>query len=434
MYISIDASVYEYSSTRHNNSGNPGIFLKSLKLYMTVLTLFVHLQNISSIYSPSGEIKPATHLIAEASFAAPIASTKVYKPAVTSDSTNVDIESSQGVVLATVITSSSTPSFSRTAAKPIESSVGKDPQLPIATASLLSTISIDSKNVFSSSNACSSLLVNTLCTTSCASTIPTSTPTALVLKTEHSLQQQTMNVEVAEISQSNEGELARKRTWTAEESEDTSTISSAKRMKPDNVNDKTLSTVSVVSSCSETQEMEKSPTASKLENKFVNGKLSKPKPEPKSRRKSGSRSKKKVSASKFTTRSSITTVCCFCHKKDSEFNLGFLFGPYTLKTAATLLLDGAESNGLIGTSNSLWIHEECAVWTPGVCLVGSQLIGFQEAISDAENMVCICMFFMHSYICMFFMHYYPALHARVIEMRMNAGVCRVQRIRSYPVL
>ena len=335
-------------------------------------TSFVHLQNISgSIYSPSDEIKPAIHTLnAEAT---PIASTKV-------DSTNVNIESTQGVVLARVITSSSAPSLSHTAAKPIEISVSKD---PIATASLLSTTHIESKNAFSSSNDCSSLLVNT--------------PTSLVSKTENSIQQ-TVNVEIAETntvpaSQSNEGELARKRAWPTEESEDTA----AKRMKPDNFDDNTLSTMPVVSSYSETQEMEKSPTANKLEttitiNKFVNGKLSKPKPEPKSRRKSVSRSKKKVSASKFTTRSSITTVCCLCHKKDSELNLGFLFGPYTCKLkTATSPSDGAENNGLMSTSNSLWIHEECAVWTPGVCLVGSQLIGFQEAISDAEKMVCMHM-------------------------------------------
>ena len=325
-------------------------------------TSFVHLQIISgSIYSPSDETKPATHSLK----ATPIASTKV-------DSTNVNIESIQGVVLARVITSSSAPSLSHTAAKPIEISVSKDPQIPIATASLLSTTHIESKNAFSSSNDCSSLLVNT--------------PTSLVSKTENSIQQ-TVNVEIAETntvpaSQSNEGELARKRAWPTEESEDTA----AKRMKPDNFDDNTLSTMPVVSSYSETQEVEKSPTAIKLEttitiNKFVNGKLSKPKPEPKSRRKSVSWSKKKVSASKFTTHSSITTVCCLCHKKDSELNLGFLFGPYKCKLkTATSPLDGAENNGLMGMSNSLWIHEECAVWTPGVCLVGSKLIGFQEAI------------------------------------------------------
>ena len=110
-----------------------------------------------------------------------------------------------------------------------------------------------------------------------------------------------------------------------------------------------------------------------------------------SRRRSGSRSKKKVSASKVMPRSSSKIACCLCHKLDSELNLGFLFGPYKLK-AAPITSQSSEKDSVTEKSDEagdLWIHEDCAVWTPGVCLVGGQLLGLQEAMNEADKMVCL---------------------------------------------
>ena len=108
-----------------------------------------------------------------------------------------------------------------------------------------------------------------------------------------------------------------------------------------------------------------------------------------SRRRSGSRSKKKVSASNVMSRSSSKIACCLCHKLDSELNLGFLFGPYKLKAAPASPSTEKDSVTEKSEEGALWIHEDCAVWTPGVCLVGGQLLGLQEAMNEADKMVCL---------------------------------------------
>ena len=40
------------------------------------------------------------------------------------------------------------------------------------------------------------------------------------------------------------------------------------------------------------------------------------------------------------------------------------------------------------TVSELWVHEGCACWAPGVCLVGSELHGLAEAVKNAKDMVC----------------------------------------------
>ena len=34
-----------------------------------------------------------------------------------------------------------------------------------------------------------------------------------------------------------------------------------------------------------------------------------------------------------------------------------------------------------------WVHCLCAIWTPGVCLVGSEVKGLEEAIEEGKTMV-----------------------------------------------
>lgn len=200
-------------------------------------------------------------------------------------------------------------------------------------------------------------------------------------------QQQALNIEASNTSQ------PLKRPRGVENDKDTSTISASKRLKPCHLDaiapSKALATTSNIEATeiSSTQKREAAPQGSKRTNKveavvhlskLANGILPKRKSEPKCRRKSSSRSKKKLSASNASSHSSVTAVCCLCHKKDSELNLGFLFGPYKRAT------DNLPENN----SGNIWIHEGCAVWTPGVCLVGAQLIGLQEAVSEAEKLVC----------------------------------------------
>ena len=90
-------------------------------------------------------------------------------------------------------------------------------------------------------------------------------------------------------------------------------------------------------------------------------------------------------------------VCAFCHQKDGAMNLGFLYGPYKFNSVPPDLSnlentdrskDGIENNAVKHPSE-LWVHEDCAVWAPGVCLVGGQLIGLKEAAADGDKMVPI---------------------------------------------
>ena len=41
------------------------------------------------------------------------------------------------------------------------------------------------------------------------------------------------------------------------------------------------------------------------------------------------------------------------------------------------------------TQNELWVHMECAVWTPGICLVGSELKGLKQAVEEGRKSVSI---------------------------------------------
>lgn len=90
-------------------------------------------------------------------------------------------------------------------------------------------------------------------------------------------------------------------------------------------------------------------------------------------------------------------VCAFCHQKDGAMNLGFLYGPYKFNSVPPDLCnlentdrskDGIENNA-VKRPSELWVHEDCAVWAPGVCLVGGQLIGLKEAAADGDKMVPI---------------------------------------------
>lgn len=43
---------------------------------------------------------------------------------------------------------------------------------------------------------------------------------------------------------------------------------------------------------------------------------------------------------------------------------------------------------IIGHDKEFWVHEDCAVWSQGVCLIGQQLHGLQDAVQDAFEMLC----------------------------------------------
>ena len=111
-------------------------------------------------------------------------------------------------------------------------------------------------------------------------------------------------------------------------------------------------------------------------------------------------------------------LCALCNQKADYFNLGFVFGPYrynqdfvtkscenndqikaecsdlerhrtTHCTDTQVTCENISSNIELQNSSNveLWVHEECAVWAPGVCLVGNQLHGLLETVTDGAKMV-----------------------------------------------
>ena len=89
-------------------------------------------------------------------------------------------------------------------------------------------------------------------------------------------------------------------------------------------------------------------------------------------------------------------ICSLCTLKGGVSNLGFLFGPYFYHLDTESNVDSSTtSNG--GSKMEVWLHEDCAVWASGICLVGRELQGLKEALSDASKMVNSCMCLMLVY-------------------------------------
>ena len=98
----------------------------------------------------------------------------------------------------------------------------------------------------------------------------------------------------------------------------------------------------------------------------------------------------------------ITWKCCLCSRGGSQDQLGFLYGPYKSQTDNCVTVgskrthDDTDSDSVDEKPavSELWVHEGCACWAPGVCLVGSELHGLAEAVKNAKDMVR--MYYAHS--------------------------------------
>ena len=75
-------------------------------------------------------------------------------------------------------------------------------------------------------------------------------------------------------------------------------------------------------------------------------------------------------------------ICSLCKLKGGVSSLGFLFGPYFYQLETQC---NADSNS--DKNAEVWLHEDCAVWASGICLVGRDLKGLKEALDDANKMV-----------------------------------------------
>ena len=71
--------------------------------------------------------------------------------------------------------------------------------------------------------------------------------------------------------------------------------------------------------------------------------------------------------------------CALCERGTNVLNLGVLFGPYSMEATCQEETDSS--------ATELWVHDVCAIWSPGVCLIGQKLIGLKEAFQESKNMV-----------------------------------------------
>lgn len=125
-------------------------------------------------------------------------------------------------------------------------------------------------------------------------------------------------------------------------------------------------------------------------------KESQEKPKTVMKRKFPTKRKKKgtdVSQQKGVSLAARTIKCSLCSLGANVSGLGFLYGPYKNSTVTSQqLVDATDpdevSSVIKPTPLDTWVHEDCTAWAPGICLDGNKLVGLEEAIRDAEDMVC----------------------------------------------
>ena len=90
--------------------------------------------------------------------------------------------------------------------------------------------------------------------------------------------------------------------------------------------------------------------------------------------------------------------CGLCTMPAVEFQLGPLYGPYKCekepdeRAYSILGANGGatrkeKKSEAVAVDNLVWVHDTCAVWTPGVFLNETRLEGLESAISLAANTV-----------------------------------------------
>eukprot|EP00795_Rhopilema_esculentum_P008913 gene8913-16538_t len=82
-------------------------------------------------------------------------------------------------------------------------------------------------------------------------------------------------------------------------------------------------------------------------------------------------------------------VCALCNKPGNFAVLGPLFGPYRLSVNS----DPGRQKQPHKDEKTLFIrlHRDCSIWTPGICIIESELRGIAGAISEAARKKCnIC--------------------------------------------
>lgn len=96
-----------------------------------------------------------------------------------------------------------------------------------------------------------------------------------------------------------------------------------------------------------------------------------------------------------------TWVCVYCKQGPHKLNLGDLFGPYVVTTnneeykfhlmSPTRSKENVDFNGMKKISDTdyeVWIHEDCAVWSPGVFVISAHLVGLEDSVWSSVRHKC----------------------------------------------
>ena len=79
--------------------------------------------------------------------------------------------------------------------------------------------------------------------------------------------------------------------------------------------------------------------------------------------------------------------CSLCSKPGNFAVLGPLFGPYKVMIGKDSPVKHDVNNAKPEQVLHVWLHRDCAIWTPGVCLVGSTLTGLGASLTTAAKAV-----------------------------------------------
>ena len=98
--------------------------------------------------------------------------------------------------------------------------------------------------------------------------------------------------------------------------------------------------------------------------------------------------------------------CTLCCKPGNFAVLGPLFGPYRILVDRTNHDDKEIRGQKAERTLNVRLHKDCAIWAPGLCFVGSDLIGTGRVLSNASKKVFAVGFFRHynisvTFVCMY---------------------------------
>jgi len=88
-------------------------------------------------------------------------------------------------------------------------------------------------------------------------------------------------------------------------------------------------------------------------------------------------------------------LCTLCGKPSNIGNLDALFGPYQVKLTdkqenkdKNVSQKKKKKTSSSSCNMTVWLHRDCAIWTPNICLTGQTLHGLCETLESSVNTKC----------------------------------------------